>query len=216
MRLRSLPTLLKGFWLSGVLPVLKDLRLFWIPLANVIVLAITAYWIVQSTEETRRIREDAYQQRIDSFRPIVTFEVADADDYKLALKNIGKGPALDAELRISQILLNGGLTNLQNLLVREDERNLINLGEGQRVPLGGADILRKYALALDPSMKWGQPGVFAVVCTYSDINRLPYYTIAIVRTIENGPVRKLVLKNTRTASYTSGTIERLNVSDWAR
>ncbi len=214
LTVRSILTALKHFWLSGALPLLKDARLFWIPLVNVIVLAVTAYWIVQSTEETRRIREDAYQQRIDSFRPIVTFEVVNS--YKLALRNIGKGPALDAELRISQILLNGDLTNLQNLLAREDERNLINLGEGERVGLGGSDVVRMYSLAIDPSMKWGQPGVFAVVCTYSDINRLPYYTISIVRSIENGTERKLVLKNTKTASYTSGTIEKLNVSDWAR
>ena len=216
MKLHSISTLLRDFWLSGVLPLLKDVRSFWIPLANVIVVAVTAYWIVQSTVETRRIREDAYQQRIDSFRPIVTFEVADPDGYKLALRNIGKGPALDAELRISQILLNGGLTNLQNLLVREDERNLINLGEGERVSLGGTDVVRKYALALDPSMKWGQSGVFALVCTYSDINRQPYYTVSMMRSIENGTERKLVLKNTRTASYVTGTIETLNVSDWAR
>ena len=193
---------------------LKDVRLFWIPLANVIVLAVTTYWIVQSTVETRRIREDGSQQRIDSFRPIVTFEVA--EDYTLAISNIGKGPALDAELRISQILLNGGLTNLGNLLVREDERSLLNLGESQRVKLGGADVVRRYAFAVDPSMKWGQSGVFALVCTYSDINGLPYYTVSLVRSVENGAERKLVLKNTRTASYKTGTIEKLNVSDWAR
>ncbi len=193
---------------------LKDVRQFWIPLANVVVLAVTAYWIVETTKETEHIREDAYQQRIDSFRPIVMFDVG--DDYRLGLRNIGKGPALNAELRISHISLNGGLASLGNVIARDADRSLLNLGEGQRIDLGESDVVREYAIASGPMVKLGQPSAFAIICTYLDINRLPYYIVSTIRSIETGATRKLVLKSIRTASYSTGTIERLDASDWAR
>lgn len=174
----------------------------------------TAYWIVAYTKETQLLREDALRQRIDSFRPVIAFEVA--EPYKLAIRNIGKGPALDIELRLSQVHPNGGLTHLGNLIVQEEERNLLNLGENEEAELRGSDNVRAYALAQEASMQWGQPGVFAAIATYSDINRLPYYTVSLVRSLPSGTERRLVLKSTKTADYGSGNIEKLNVLDWLK
>lgn len=158
--------------------------------------------------------QDTIQQRIDNFRPIIVFEVV--DPYKLAIRNIGKGPALDIELRLSQVHQNGGLTNLRNLVTDDVQRDLLNLGESERIELSGADTIRTYAFAQAPEWQWGQRDVFAAIATYSDINRRPYYTISLIRTFPNGAERKLVLKNTKTANYESGNIERLNVLDWFR
>lgn len=157
---------------------------------------------------------DAIQQRIDNFRPIVVFEVV--DPYKLAIRNIGKGPAIDIELRLSQVHHNGGLTNLRNLVSTDMQRDLLNLGESERTELRGSDNIRAYAFAQSPEWQWGQRDVFAAIATYSDINRRPYYTISLIRTFPNGAERKLVLKSTKTANYERGNIEQLNVQDWLK
>jgi hypothetical protein len=186
-----------------------NLTLAFLSLAAVV---FTAYWVMRYTKETQHLREDAFQQRIDSIRPIIVFEIV--GPYKLAVKNIGRGPALDVELRLSQIHRNGGLTNLQNLLVREGERNLLNLGENDKQELGGSDSVREYAFAQGSSMRWGQRDVFAAIATYVDINRRPYYSVSLVRSLPAGTERLLVLKSTKTADYKAGTIEKLNVMDW--
>jgi hypothetical protein len=133
------------------------------PILEVVILAITAYWIIKYTRETQSLRELAVQQRVDSVRPIVTFQVV--GPYKVAIANIGKGPALDIEFRLSQIHETGGLTNLRNLIVQDEVRDLLNLGESERAPLpsSGSETIRQYALAQEPDWAWGQRGVFAVI-----------------------------------------------------
>jgi hypothetical protein len=150
--------------------------------------------------------------RKDSVRPIIVFEVI--APYNLAIRNIGKGPALDIELRLSQVHQNGGLTNLRNLIEEDRERHLLNLAENENLELGGSNNIRAYALAQDPAWQWGHRDVFAVIATYYDIHRHPYYTAALVRTLPNGTERMLVLKSTKTAFFGSGNIEKLNMTDW--
>jgi|ERR1035437_209701 hypothetical protein len=186
----------------------------WLPFLELAVLAFTAYWILVYTKETQRLREDAFQQRIDSFRPVIVFELA--GPYKFAIKNIGKGPALDIELRLSQVHPNGGLTNLRNFIGEEAERNLLNLGENGRAELGGSNNVRAYALAQEPEWRWGQRDVFVAIATYSDINRRPYYSVSLVHTLPSGAERLLVMKSTKAAYYGSGNIEKLNVLDWLK
>ena len=62
----------------------------------------------------------------------------------------------------------------------------------------------------------GQRDVFAAIATYADVNRRPYYTISLVRSLPDGTERHLVLKGTKTAYYGSGEIEKLKVLDWIR
>jgi hypothetical protein len=196
------------------LGVLRESVAPWLPFLELAVLAFTAYWIVLYTRETQRLREDAFQQRIDSFRPVIVFELD--GPYKFAIKNIGKGAALDIELRLSQVHPNGGLTNLRNFIGEEAERNLLNLGENGRAELGSSDNVRAYAFAQEPDWRWGQRDVFAAIATYSDINRRPYYSVSLVHTLPIGAERRLVIKSTKTAYYGSGNIEKLNVLDWLK
>jgi hypothetical protein len=158
--------------------------------------------------------DHAEAERIDNFRPVVVFDVA--GQYKLGIKNIGKGPALDIELRLSQVHPSGGLTNLRNMIDGDAERNLLNLGESDRIELGGSDTIRAYAFAQEPDYRWGERDVFAAIGTYADINRRPYYTLSLVRTFPNGSERSLVMKSTKTAYYGSGNIEKLNIIDWMK
>ncbi len=183
-------------------------------ITELVLLAFTAYWIWLYTTETQRLREDGVQVRIDSARPVVAFTIV--NPYRLSIKNIGKGPALDIELRLSQVHPTGGLTSLGNLLTEDSERNLLNLGEAAGAELGGSDAIRKYAFAQDPSMRWGQRDVFAAIATYVDINRRPYYTVSLIRSIPEGAEFRLVLKATKTAYYGNGDIEKLRPLDWTR
>src|ERR1700722_8956097 len=128
--------------------------------------------------------DQAASERIDSFRPVIVFELA--GPYKFAIKDIGRGPALDIELRLSQIHSNGGLTNLRNMIGNEADRNLLNLGQGDGIELGGYDNVRAYAFAQGEEWKWGQKDVFAAIATYSDINRRPYYTLSLVHILSDG------------------------------
>ena len=181
---------------------------------SVVIFALQLYLLDRQTHIINIQTQDAIQQRIDSFRPIVVFEIA--GPYKLAIRNIGKGPAIDVELRLSQIHRNGGLTNLRNLITNAATRNLLNLGENDRTELGGSDNIRSYAFAQSPEWQWGQRDVFAAIATYSDINRRPYYTVSLRRTLPTGAERQLVLESTKTADYESGTIEKLNTIDWIK
>lgn len=167
----------------------------------------------QRQEMVNQVRE-AVQERIDNSRPVVTFEIV--GPYMLAIKNIGKGPALDVELRLSQVHENGGLTNLRNFIENDAERNLLNLGENERVELGGTDNVRAYAFAEAPPWQWGHRDVFAAISSYSDINRRNYYTVALVRSLHHGNERRLVMKSTKTAPFENGTVEQLNVLDWIK
>lgn len=196
------------------LRVIRESLAPWLPFLEIAVLAFTAYWIVIYTRETQGLREDAFQQRIDSFRPVIVFQLA--GPYKFAIHNIGKGPALDIELRLSQVHPNGGLTNLRNFIGEDVERNLLNLGENGRAELGGSDNVRAYALAQAPEWRSGQRDVFVAIATYSDINRRPYYSVSLVHTIQSGAERRLVMKSTKAAYYGSGNIEKINVLDWLK
>ena len=183
-------------------------------IVELLLLAFTAYWIWLYTTETQRLRQDGVELRIDAVRPVIAFTVI--NPYKLSVTNIGKGPAMDIELRLSQVQPTGGLTNLANLLTQDAERDLLTLGEAATANLGGSETIRQYAVAQDPSMRWGQHEVFAAIATYVDINRRPYYTLSLIRSIAEGPERRLVLKATKTAYYGSGDIEKLRPLDWGR
>lgn len=158
--------------------------------------------------------EQATTEQIDNLRPVIIFEVA--GQYKLAIKNIGKGPALDVELRLSQVHPNGGLTNLRNLIDDDAQRNLLNLGPSDRTELEGSKDIRAYAFGQGFDWQWGKRDVFAAIATYDDINRRPYYTLSLVHTLPDGVERKLVLKSTKTAYYGSANFEKLNVNDWLK
>ena len=97
------------------------------------------------------------------------------------LKNIGKGAALNIELRISQIHPNGGFTNLRNF-AGDKQRELFNLGEGEKQSTASfCEIIEDYQNVDKPNFSYGVKGVFAVVATYEDIDRNPYYTISLMK-----------------------------------
>jgi hypothetical protein len=152
------------------------------------------------------------RMRVDSFRPIVTFDVM--GPYIFSVKNIGKGPALDIELRLTQVKEDGHLTNLRNFFEKDNERHLMNIGAGGSTEANGAKTVYDYVHAIKPPFAWGVKGVFAIVATYMDINGNPYFTLTLFNSVEQGGQRFPILKRTKTGRYDSGDIEILSALDW--
>ena len=190
-----------------------------IEFANLLVVAVTGYWVYRYTRETQALREDNqkllklnYQTRIEEMKPVVVFANYGVDD-SVTLKNIGKGPALDIELRISQIHTTGGLTNLRNCLGSEAQRHLFNLGVNDSKRLN-PDTTLQYTLAKGSEFSYGIKDAFVLLATYQDIERRPYYTMTAIRIAWDGNNPVGVMKRTKFADYTSGETEKLVTTDW--
>jgi hypothetical protein len=73
-------------------------------LSNKLLIVVGASATVLTFGQLLILKESAAQataERIDNFRPVLVFEVV--EPYRLASRNIGKGPGLDIELRLSQV-----------------------------------------------------------------------------------------------------------------
>lgn len=183
-------------------------------LISIIVLWFTAIVILQYTMETYRLKQINVKQLNYQKRPIL--EILSRGEWACSfmLRNIGKGPALNIELRISQIHPNGGFTNLRNL-AEDERRELFNLGEGEEQSTTSfCEIIDDYRKADKPDFSYGVKGVFAIIATYEDIDRNPYYTISLMKV---RPERNdYILKTTKTGSYKSGELEKVIPTDWLK
>ena len=181
---------------------------------SVIVLWFTAIAILQYTKETYWLKQVNIKQLNYQKRPILKILSRGEWACSFMLKNIGKGAALNVELRISQIHPNGGFTNLRNL-AEDERRELFNLGEGEEQSTTSfCEIIDDYRKAEKPNFSYGVKGVFAVIATYEDINRNPYYTISLLKV---RPERNdYILKTTKTGSYKSGELEKVIPTDWLK
>jgi hypothetical protein len=176
------------------------------------ILWFTAIVIVQYTKETYWLKQVSVKQLEYQKRPILKILPKSEWAASIGLKNIGKGPALNIELRISQIHSSGGFTNLRNLIAEEDRRQFFNLGEGEEYGTGSLSVLEAYQKALGSDYSYGQKGVFAIISTYEDISRNRFYTISLFKTKEGGVEH--ILKTTKTGSYASGELEKVFPKDW--
>lgn len=181
---------------------------------SVIVLWFTAIAILQYTKETYWLKQVSIKQLNYQKRPILKILSHGEWACSFMLKNIGKGPALNIELRISQIHPNGGFTNLRNL-AEDGRRELFNLGENEEQSTTSfCEIIDDYRKAEKPDFSYGVKGVFAVIATYEDINRNFYYTISLLKV---RPERDdYILKTTKTGHYKSGELEKVIPTDWLK
>lgn len=178
--------------------------------ATLILVVITGYYAWQARRTTQEMNKQTNLQQ----RPIVEILPQGEWACSFMLKNIGRGAALNIELRVSQIHPNGGFTNLRNL-AEDERRELFNLGGGEEQSTASfCEIIGDYLRAEKPDFSYGIKGVFAVIATYEDINRNPYYTISLLKV---RPERNdYILKTTKTGDYKSGELEKIVSIDWLR
>lgn len=181
---------------------------------SVIVLWFTAIILMQYTKETYWLKQINIKQLNYQKQPILKILSRGEWACSFMLKNIGKGVALNIELRISQIHPNGGFTNLRNL-AEDERRELFNLGEGEEQSTSSfCEIIECYQKANKPDFSYGVKGIFAVIATYEDINRNPYYTISLLKI---RPERNnYILKTTKTGNYKNGELEKIIPTDWLK
>lgn len=200
-------------FISGLLAIIyfgEDTKI--VDRISIIVLWFTAIVIMQYTKETYELKQINIKQLNHQKRPILKIFYGESS-YSLMLKNIGKGAAINIELRISQIHPNGGFTNLR--VFSEDKyREFFNLGEGEEQYSSYSDIIEDYQRADKPDFSSGVMGVFAVIATYEDIGRNPYYTISLFKTDPNRIPP--LLKTTKIGSYKSGELEKIFPTDWLK
>jgi len=183
-------------------------------LISIVVLWFTAITILQYTKETYWLKQINVKQLNYQKRPILKILSHGEWACSFMLENIGKGPALNIELRISQIHPNGGFTNLRNL-AEDERRELFNLGEREEQSTTSfCEIIDDYQKAEKLDFSYGVKGVFAVIATYEDIDRNPYYTISLLKV---RPERNdYILKTTKTGGYKSGELEKIIPTGWLK
>lgn len=181
---------------------------------SIIVLWFTAIVVMQNTKETHWLKQISIRQLNYQKRPILKILSHGEWACSFMLKNIGKGAALNIELRISQIHSSGGFTNLRNL-AEDERRELFNLGEDEEQSTSSfCEIIDDYRKANKPDFSYGVKDVFAIIATYEDINRNPYYTISLLKI---RPERNdYILKTTKTGSYKNGELEKVIPTDWLK
>ena len=171
---------------------------FW----NLITLIVTAVIILWYTWETKKLREEAQRTNKLSFRPVVVPKYLSSvsnDSRHMKIMNIGRGPALNIECRISQIHPNGGYTNLRDIAANEKFNNL-SPDESQN--LRGITTIDLYTQAKASEFKNGVQDKFAIIFTYEDIAKFPYNTVTLIEASDGNPV----IKNTITNEYDTGNL----------
>lgn len=179
-------------------------------ISTIILIIITAFYAWQTKKSVLEIERQTNIQQMPILKILTHGEWA----CSFTLKNIGKGAALNIELRISQIHPNGGFTNLRNL-AEDERRELFNLGENEEQSTTSfCEIIDDYRRAEKPDFSYGVKGVFAVIATYEDINRNPYYTISLLKV--RSERNDYILKTTKTGGYKSGELEKVIPTDWLK
>jgi hypothetical protein len=84
-----------------------------IALGSLIVAAIGLRYLVRYVEFTRRISEEAVNQTEASFKPAVIAIPGASTDAHSKLRNVGKGPAMDVEWRITNTSQKGRLSCIE-------------------------------------------------------------------------------------------------------
>jgi hypothetical protein len=174
---------------------------FW----NLVAVIITACIIVWYSWETRRLRIEAQKTNKYYFRPLVVSHYISSESggrRYLKIKNIGKGPALNIECRISQIHKKDGYTNLRALSPNEKFNNL-NVDEKQTIKR--ITTIDLYSKANGSEFMYGVTNKFVIIFTYEDWAGFKYFTVTQIDVIEGEPV----IKKTITDEYNSGNLKNI-------
>lgn len=172
---------------------------------NLLILFITACIIVWYTYETKKLRIEAQKTNKYSFRPIVILDKIYGEYNglrEIKIKNIGKGPALNIESRISQINSKREYLNLRELILNEKFNNLNENGEKT---LSRIRTIDQYLKANQTEFQYGIDSKFVIIFTYEDIVDFNYQTIILIENINGNPI----IKKTITDEYNSGVLKKI-------
>ena len=165
------------------------------------ILVITAIIILWYATETFLLRKEAQRNTLISVKPIlVIYNYAVGD---LHIGNIGNGPALNIEFRISQFHQSGGYTNLRNFL-RSISDKMYNLKKDEDWHIEtDNDLFLDYISTTKPDFQYGIKNNFAIILVYNDMFGNRYHTIVRVYKVKDN---YFVLKQTLFGSYESGEL----------
>ena len=172
---------------------------------NSFVLLITGIIITWYTIETRKLRIEAQKTNKYSFRPIIVAKYITSESMgrrELKIMNIGKGPALNIEFRISQIHKEGGYTNLRDLAPHE---KFNNLSADEKQDIRRITTIGSYSKAEGSDFINGIKNKFAIIFTYEDIAGFKYQTTTLIEVVKGAPI----IKKTITAEYDTGVLKKI-------
>jgi len=187
----------------------ENLGLFQAILTTALI-TVTSYYAWQ-TKAT--VNEMAKQTNLQQ-RPLI--KISDGEEWACSfmLRNIGRGTALNVELKISQIYPKGGFTNLRNL-AEDEQRELFNLGsDEEQSTTSFCVILDDYRKAEKSEYNFGVKGVFAVIALYEDLDKNSYYTIALFKV--RSKYNDYILKTTKTGDHKYGELEKVIPLEWLK
>lgn len=180
------------------------------------ILFLTFIAILQYTKETYWLKQ-VQQKQLDHERtPIIVISKGNKGEYaSFKIKNIGKGPAINVELRISSINKNGGFSNLMDL-ADDSMRHSLNLFAGEEISTeqfrerlreytgpGGSNNIEDY--------------VFAIIATYESVTRDPFYSMSLFKVMPlPSDKREYILKTTKFADYKKGSLSKVKPLDWLK
>lgn len=173
---------------------------FYINLTDYILIT-TVIIILWYATETFLLRKEAQRNTLISVKPIlVIYNYAVGN---LHIGNIGNGPALNIEFRISQFHQSDGYTNLRNFL-RSMRDNIYNLKkEEDRHIEADNDLFLDYLSVNKPDFQYGIKNNFAIILIYNDMFGNRYQTVVRVNKVKDN---WFVLKQILYGSYKSGEL----------
>jgi len=168
---------------------------------NEYILIITALIIFWYTTETFLLRKEAQRNTKISVEPILVIDGYAIGD--LDISNIGNGPALNIEVKISQFHETGGYTYLQNFL-REKSDYIYNLQKNKSTTIfTNNKLFLDYLSASKPNFKYGIKNNFAIIFSYNDMFSNRYQSIIRLKKIDK---HRFLLKQTLFGSFETGEL----------
>lgn len=169
------------------------------------VLLATGIVIAWYTYETYLIREDAQINTEQSKKPVVVFNERKGAGFKAVIQNIGRGAAINIELRIAQFSKEkNGYCNLRNLL-HDVNQNFYSLASGGELELMmDSSVVVAYMSGGSEEFKGGVPGRFALIINYHDVDDHAYCTVIKCSTVTKG--QGFYIKNTKVSDYSKGEL----------
>ncbi|MDP2693106.1 MAG: hypothetical protein Q8O88_05715 [bacterium] len=193
--------LLEKFIAHTALPIWYENFNFWLVIVGVISVCLLCWY----ASETQKLRVEAQKTNKYSFRPVVVAKYISTlfnGSRELKMMNIGKGPALNIECRISQIMRNKGYTNLKDINANE---KFNNLATDEKQTLRKITTIDQYIGAQGSEFSHGLRDIFAIIFVYEDVSKSRYQTVTLIEVMNGTPV----IKRSIAAEYNSGRLKNI-------
>jgi hypothetical protein len=140
----------------------------WIALGSLIVAAVGLYYLVRYVEYTKRISEEAGHQTEASFKPAIIAIPGGSTDANCRLRNVGKGPAMDVEWRITGTNQKGRFSCIEATTASEEMHtsNLKTLVNGALQSANKEDV--------------------TIICSYKSLSGAKYASASKLLDVETG------------------------------